>query len=71
MADHRRELLQLVEGSPQPDVSIDEIGRAIGLTPEATERLVADLERDGHITRDGDRVIAVESDEEKAERDEA
>ncbi len=60
MADHRRELLQLIEGSPQPDLSVAELGRAIGVSPKEADRLVAELERAGHVTRDGDRVIAVE-----------
>ena len=59
MADHRRELLQLIEGSPQPDLSIEEIGRAIGVEGEALDELVHQLEREGHLRRDGDRVIAV------------
>lgn len=61
MADHHRELLQLIEGSPQPDLSVTELGRAIGVSREEADRLVAELERAGHVTRDGDRVIAVEN----------
>jgi DNA-binding IclR family transcriptional regulator len=58
MADHRREMLQLIEGSPA-SLSVAELGREIGLTEEQAEKLVAELERDGHVVRDGDRLIGV------------
>jgi DNA-binding IclR family transcriptional regulator len=71
MTDHRREMLQLIEGSPQPDLSVAELGRAIGLSEEQAERLVEDLERDGQIVRDGDRLIAVEAEEDTGDRESA
>jgi DNA-binding IclR family transcriptional regulator len=62
MADHKREFLQQIEGSPQPTLSIEEIGRAIGVEGAALDELVSELEREGHLRRDGDRVIAVGTD---------
>jgi DNA-binding IclR family transcriptional regulator len=60
MADHERELIQLIEGSP-PELSLAEMAREIGVTEAEAERLVARLERSGRLRRDGGRLVVVAS----------
>lgn len=62
MAGHERELIQLIEGSPQPEVGLSEMAREIGITQDEAERLVARLERAGRLRRDGDRLVVVGKD---------
>jgi DNA-binding IclR family transcriptional regulator len=58
--EHRAELLQLVAGSPQPEVGIDGIAEQIGLSRERTNELVDQLIAEGRLRRDEDRLIVVE-----------
>ena len=62
VADHELELIRLIEGSPQPQVTLPEMAREIGITEDAAERLVARLERAGRLKRDGGRLIVVATD---------
>jgi DNA-binding IclR family transcriptional regulator len=54
--------MQLIEGSPQPDVSLSDMARQIGISDEDAERLVARLETAGKLRREGERLIAIGSD---------
>jgi DNA-binding Lrp family transcriptional regulator len=60
MADHARELLTLIEGTPDAGRALDEIAREIGISNEEAGRLIEQLERDGRLKWDGERPIVVE-----------
>jgi DNA-binding Lrp family transcriptional regulator len=60
MADHARELLNLIEGMPDAELYLDEIAREIGLSQEEAGRLIERLEREGLIRWEGKRPVVVQ-----------
>lgn len=60
MAAHDRELLRIVKGSPQPELSVAEIARQLGEPEEDTHDRVERLVRAGRLRREGDRLVAVD-----------
>jgi predicted transcriptional regulator len=58
MADHREEVLQIIQGSPEPTIA--EIAGQIGDTEDEVRGIIEGLERDGHIAREGERLIVIE-----------
>jgi DNA-binding Lrp family transcriptional regulator len=60
MADHARELLTLIEGTPDAGRSLDEFARELGISNEEAGRLIEQLEREGRLKWDGERPIVVE-----------
>ena len=59
--EHRAELLQLIKGTPQPEVGIDGFADQMGLSRERTTELVDELIAEGRLRRDDeDRLIVVE-----------
>ncbi|MFL5827530.1 MAG: hypothetical protein ACJ76V_13480 [Thermoleophilaceae bacterium] len=60
MADHKQELLQLIEGSPNPPLMLGGMAEAIGVSYDDAERLLGELIREGRVRMDGERPIAVE-----------
>jgi DNA-binding IclR family transcriptional regulator len=59
-AEHVAEMLRLIKGSPQPEVSVPEIGRRMGVSAREAEELAEELVRQGRLLRDGDRLVVVE-----------
>jgi DNA-binding IclR family transcriptional regulator len=60
MADHRTEVIRIIEGTPQPEVTVAAIARQVGISEDEVHGILEGLERDGKLTRDGDRLIVVE-----------
>lgn len=60
LAEHDRELLRLVKGTPQPEPSIAELARLIGEQESETRERVQRLIAAGRLRREGDRLIAVD-----------
>jgi DNA-binding IclR family transcriptional regulator len=60
--EHRAELLQLIKGTPQPEVGIDGFADQMGLSRERTSELIDELIAEGRLRRDDDedRLIVVE-----------
>jgi predicted transcriptional regulator len=58
MADHRTEVLQIIQGSPEP--SIGEIAEQIGDSEDEVRGIIAGLERDGKIVQEEGRWVVVE-----------
>jgi hypothetical protein len=58
MADHRSEVLQIIEGSPDP--SVGEIASQIGDSEDEVRGILAGLERDGKIVMEEGRWVVVE-----------
>ena len=58
--EHRDELIQLVKGSPQPEVDVPTIARRMGVGEDEAQSMVAELVRDGTLEVDADRLIFVE-----------
>ena len=59
MADHERELLTLIEGTPEPQRHLEEFGREIGLSFDEVGSMVERLEREGRLRWEGERLIVV------------
>jgi DNA-binding IclR family transcriptional regulator len=59
--EHREEIVQLVKGSPQPELSISGLAERTGLGEAETRALVDALVREGRLREEGGRLIAVES----------
>jgi DNA-binding IclR family transcriptional regulator len=59
-AEHRDEIVQLVKGSPQPELSLTGLSERTGLGEADTRRLVDALVAEGRLRREGERLIAVE-----------
>jgi DNA-binding IclR family transcriptional regulator len=59
--EHREEIVQLVKGSPQPELSITGLAERTGLSEAETRAVVDALVREGRLREEGDRLIAVES----------
>jgi DNA-binding IclR family transcriptional regulator len=62
MADHARELLTLIEGTPDAGLYLDELAREAGISQEEAGRILEQLEREGRIVWEGEPPIAVERD---------
>jgi DNA-binding IclR family transcriptional regulator len=61
--EHRAELLQLIKGSPEPQLGPDAMAQRLGVTPGKLDELLGHLERSGHVVRHEDgRLIVVEHD---------
>jgi DNA-binding IclR family transcriptional regulator len=58
--EHREEIVELVKGSPQPELSMTGLAERTGLSEADTRRLVDGLVAEGRLRREGDRLIAVE-----------
>lgn len=58
--ERRDELLRLLKGAPTPEVSTETAARRIGIAPDEAERLVTELEAEGRLRREGERLIVVE-----------
>ncbi len=58
--EHREEIVQLIKGSPQPELSMTGLAERTGLSEADTRRLVDGLVAEGRLRREGDRLIAVE-----------
>jgi DNA-binding IclR family transcriptional regulator len=58
--EHREEIVQLIKGSPQPELSMTGLAERTGLSEADTRRLVDGLVAEGRLRREGDRPIAVE-----------
>ena len=58
--EHRDEIVQLVKGSPQPELSIGGLAERIDRDEAHTQGLVDALVAEGRLRREGDRLIAVE-----------
>jgi DNA-binding IclR family transcriptional regulator len=58
--EYRAELLRLVKGSPQPEVSVAEIGRRMGVDEAEARSLVDELIAEQRLFQDGDRLVVVE-----------
>jgi DNA-binding IclR family transcriptional regulator len=59
-AEHRDELLRLIKGSPQPQLGTSGIAERLGVSDEEVDATLDELVAQGHLTRDGDRLIVVE-----------
>jgi DNA-binding IclR family transcriptional regulator len=59
-SEHVAELLRLIKGAPQPEVSVPEIARRMGIRAAEAEELVERLIHEGRLLRDGDRLVVVE-----------
>lgn len=57
---NRDELLRLLKGSPQPEVSIRSLADRMGASESATAALVEELETEGRLRREGERLLVVE-----------
>jgi DNA-binding IclR family transcriptional regulator len=60
VADHKQELMQLIEGSPNPPLMLGGMAEAIGISYDEAEGLLDELVREGRVRMDGERPIAVE-----------
>jgi DNA-binding IclR family transcriptional regulator len=58
--EHLEEIVQIVKGSPQPEVSVSGIADQIGVGDAETRALIDELVRQGRLTHDGERLIAIE-----------
>ncbi len=58
--EHREEIVQLIEGSPQPELSITGLAERTGLSEADTRAHVDALIAAGRLRAEGDRLIAVE-----------
>jgi predicted transcriptional regulator len=58
MADHRSEVLQIIQGSPEPTIA--EIARQIGDSEDEVRGIIEGLERDGHLVSEEGRWVVVE-----------
>lgn len=60
--EHRAELLQLIKGTPQPEMGVDSFAEQMGLSRERTTELIDELIAEGRLRRDDDedRLIVVE-----------
>jgi DNA-binding IclR family transcriptional regulator len=58
--EHLEEIVQIVKGSPQPEVSVSGIADQIGVDEAQAHALIDELVRQGRLTRDGERLIAIE-----------
>lgn len=56
----RDELLRLLKGSPQPQVSIEALAAQMGVSPAEAEQLVEELLRAGLLRRNGQRLVVVQ-----------
>jgi DNA-binding IclR family transcriptional regulator len=56
----RRELLRLFKGSPTPEVSVETAARRIGIPLQEAHDLVAELESEGLLRREGKHILVVE-----------
>jgi DNA-binding IclR family transcriptional regulator len=54
------ETLRLLKGAPHPEVGVQSIAERLGIEQSEVEKILADLEREGTIRRDGERWIVVE-----------
>ena len=59
--EHREEIVQLVKGSPQPELSITGLAERTGLSEADMRAHVDALVQAGRLRQEGDRLIAVES----------
>lgn len=57
--DHRSELMRLLRGAPP--MPAGSIARELGVTEAELHGLIEQLEQQGRIRRDGERLILVES----------
>jgi len=60
VADHKEELLQLIEGSPNPPLMLGGMAETIGVSYEEAERLLEELVREGRVRMEGETPVAVE-----------
>ena len=60
MASHRDELLTLLKATPQPETPFASLAREIGVSEAELHGLVEELETEGRVIREGDRLIVVE-----------
>jgi DNA-binding Lrp family transcriptional regulator len=60
MAEHEREMLKLIEGTPDPERHLDEFARQLGLSFDEAGRLIDRLEQQGRIRWEGERPVVVE-----------
>jgi len=58
--EHPRELLRLIKGSPQPELSVQSLAERIGIPEGEAEAMIEDLIRQGRLVREGDRLLVVE-----------
>lgn len=58
--EHERELITLIEGTPDAEHHLDEFARQLGLDNDETGRLIESLERQGRLRWEGERLIVVE-----------
>ena len=58
--EHERDLITLIEGTPDAEHHLDEFARQLGLDSDETGRLIESLERQGRLRWEGERLIVVE-----------
>ena len=58
--EHPKELLRLIKGSPQPELSLQSLAERIGISEPETQAMIDSLVRQGRLVRDGDRLLVVE-----------
>jgi DNA-binding IclR family transcriptional regulator len=59
-SEHRAELLQLIKGSPQPEVWITGFAERIGVRDAEVQRMIGELLAEGVLLQQGERLIVVE-----------
>lgn len=58
--DHARELMTLIEGTPDAEIYLDELAREVGISQEEAGRILEQLEREGKLRWEGKRPVIVE-----------
>ena len=58
--EHREEIVQLIKGAPQPELSITGLAERTGLSEAETRAHVDALIAEGRLRAEGERLIAVE-----------
>ncbi|MDP9378072.1 MAG: hypothetical protein M3P40_10980 [Actinomycetota bacterium] len=56
----RDELIRLIKGTPQPEVSTQSMAERMGASESETAALIEQLVSEGRLQREGDRLIVVE-----------
>jgi hypothetical protein len=59
-AEHERELLRLIKGSPQPEVGVQGLAERMGCSIPETQALIDELLKTGRLVREGDRIVVAE-----------
>jgi DNA-binding GntR family transcriptional regulator len=54
------ETLRMLKGTPHPEVSVQSIAERLGVEQSMVRKILADLESEGTIVRQGERWIVVE-----------